>query len=72
MTDLKPMHVETGFDVEACLKRSFNLCKKSLERERGPVTRAMEVKVETVPRLGVPERRSRTRGMPWLSVKMFL
>ena len=54
MTDLKLMYmklVSICFDVEAWLKRSFGLCKKSLERERGPVTRAMEVKVETVPRL---------------------
>ena len=54
MTDLKLMYmklVSICFDVEAWLKRSFDLCKKSLERERGPVTRAMEVKVETVPRL---------------------
>ena len=48
MTDLKLMYmklVSICFDVEAWLKRSFE------ERERGPVTRAMEVKVDTVPRL---------------------
>ena len=37
LVELKLMHVEAGYEVEAWLKRTLDLCKKALERARGPV-----------------------------------
>ena len=45
LVELKLMHVEAGYEVEAWLKRTLDLCKKALERSRGPVNRAAEVRV---------------------------
>ena len=36
LAELKLLHIEAGFEVEAWLKRAFDLCRKSLERDRGP------------------------------------
>ena len=47
LAELRLLHVEAGYEVEAWLKRAFDLCRKSLDRERGPTKRAKEVKVET-------------------------
>ena len=71
MVELKLIHVESGYDVEAWLKRTLDLCKKSLERERGPVTRAAEVKVETMTTREPPVGR-KVKGAPLSPVKMFL
>lgn len=35
LLELKLMHIEAGYEVEAWLKRTFDLCKKALERLRG-------------------------------------
>jgi len=43
--ELKLMHVEAGYEIEAWLKRTLDLCKKALERSRGPTIRAAEVKI---------------------------
>ena len=45
LVELKLLHVEAGFDLSAPLLRTFDLCKKSLERGKGPVKRAAEVKI---------------------------
>jgi hypothetical protein len=47
LVELKLMHIEAGYEVEAWLKRTLDLCKKALERARGPTIRAMEVKIAT-------------------------
>ena len=49
LNELKLMHVESGYDVEAWLARTFQLCKKPAVRERGPVKRAQEVQLESWP-----------------------
>ena len=72
MTELRLMHIEAGFDVEPWLKRCFDLCKKSLERERGPVTRAAEVKLETIDGSRSNPGRRRQKGQPMSGAKMFL
>ena len=46
--ELKLVHVEAGFPLEAWLTRTLTLCKKSLSRERGPVKRAPEVALESL------------------------
>ena len=46
LNELKMIHVEKGFEVEQWLQRVFVLCNKSLTRNRGPVKRAPEVKLE--------------------------
>ena len=43
LVELKLLHVEAGFEIEAWLKRAFDLCKKALERNSGPAVRALEV-----------------------------
>ena len=45
LNELKLMHIEAGYDVEAWLSRTFQLCKKSVARDRGPIKRAPEVDV---------------------------
>ena len=45
LLELKLMHIEAGYEVEAWLKRTFDLCKKALERLRGPPPCAAEVRV---------------------------
>ena len=49
LNELKMIHVEKGFEVEQWLQRVFVLCNKSLTRNRGPVKRAPEVKLEDLP-----------------------
>eukprot|EP00435_Cladocopium_sp_Y103_P033500 s818_g8.t1 len=71
MTELKLLHVEAGYEIDAGLKRTLDLCKRSLERERGPVTRAAEVKVETFVSLPPPESGLR-KGTPEMASAMFL
>ena len=46
LTELKLLHIEAGFDISPALQRTFDLCKKSLERNRGPTKRAAEVKLK--------------------------
>ena len=72
MTELMLLHIEAGYDVEAWLKRTFDLCKKSLERDRGPVTRAAEVKVESILRPEPWDRRLKGKGAPLNAVRMVL
>ena len=66
------MHIEAGFDVEPWLTRSLDLCKKSLERERGAVVRAAEVRLDKMkadePTLLGP----RQKGAPVTAVRMFI
>ena len=72
MTELKLMHVEAGFDVEPWLKRSLDLRKKSLERERGPVVRAAEVGLDKT-RIDEPVPMGpRQKGAPVTAVQMFV
>ena len=49
LNELKLMHVEAGHPIEAWLMRVLALCKKSLTRNRGPVKRAPEVTLESIP-----------------------
>ena len=65
LAELKLIHVESGFEIPAWLKRTFDLCKKGLERERGPVKRAASVKVH---RKGWPLRP--VRSFIWASLWM--
>ena len=46
--ELRLLHVEAGYEVQAWLKRTFDLCRKALDRERGPTVRALEVKIADV------------------------
>ena len=48
LQELKLAHIESGYDLEAWLARTFTLCGKSLSRNRGPVKRAPEVAVDLV------------------------
>ena len=48
LNELKLLHIEAGFHLEQWLARTFQLCKKSVVRERGPVKRAMEFQLEDV------------------------
>jgi len=48
LNELKLMHVEAGYDLEAWLGRTFQLCKKSVARDRGPIKRAPEVDVDAL------------------------
>ena len=43
LVELKLLHIEAGFDLGDHLKRTFDLCRKALEREKGPTKRAAEV-----------------------------
>ena len=46
LAELRLMHVEAGHELPGWLRRSFDLCKKGLERHRGPTKRAAAVKIE--------------------------
>ena len=46
LAELRLMHIEAGYEVESWLKRTFDLCRKALERNAGPTLRAVEVKLE--------------------------
>ena len=48
LNELKLMHVEAGFPMEAWLGRTFQLCKKSVSRDRGPIRKAPEVPLDKV------------------------
>ena len=48
LTELRLMHIEAGYEMHAWLERVFDLCKKGLEREKGPTKRAAAVKLEDV------------------------
>eukprot|EP00435_Cladocopium_sp_Y103_P023223 s1108_g5.t1 len=48
LNELKLLHVEEGYDLPPWLVRTFSLCKKSLIRNKGPVKRALEAKVEDI------------------------
>ena len=49
LNELKLLHVEAGYSLEAWLARTFQLCKKSVVRERGPIRRAPEVDLDSLP-----------------------
>ena len=40
LVELKLLHIEAGYEVDSWLKRTLDLCKKGLERARGPPLRA--------------------------------
>ena len=69
MIELKLTHMEAGFNVEPWPKRSLDLC---LERERGRVARAAEVRLDKMrddePVLMGP----REKGTPVAAVQMFV
>ena len=46
LTEAKLVHIEKGWDCTAQLDRYFKLCKRTLERARGPRKKAPEVPVE--------------------------
>ena len=62
LVELKLMHVEAGFDLTAPLLRTFDLCKKSLERGRGPVKRAAEVRIAD---LKIDQKKLRCQKKGW-------
>ena len=64
LTELKLLHVEAGFEVEAWLKRTLDQCRKGLERDKGPTTQAVEVRVDSW--------ESRRKGSPANPGLMFL
>lgn len=47
LTELKLLHVEAGYEVEAWLQRALDQCRKGLERDKGLTTRALEVRVDS-------------------------
>lgn len=56
LNELKLMHVEeAGFSLEAWLARTFQLCKKSASRDRGPVKRAPEVTLDEAELQVIPD-----------------
>ena len=63
LVELKLLHVEAGFDWSAPLQRSWSLCKRSLEREKGPAKRAAEVKVKDFLKTDL-DCRSTKKGQP--------
>lgn len=77
LIELKLMHVEAGYEVEAWLKRTFDLCRKALDRLRGPPVRAAEVRVASWDSEAL-EARTVGKGLPettrlafaWASVWM--
>ena len=48
LNELKLCHVERGFDLPPWLIRTLAMCKKALIRNKGPVKRALESKVENI------------------------
>ena len=48
INELKLMHIEAGWDVSQQLSRALADCKRSLRRNRGPVKRAPEFKLEDI------------------------
>ena len=58
LNELKLLHVEAGYSLEAWLARTFQLCKKSVVRERGPIRRAPEVDLDSLPAGGLGQRHS--------------
>ena len=48
INELKLMHIEAGWDVSQQLGRALTDCKRSLKRNRGPVRRAPEFKLEDI------------------------
>ena len=51
LNELKLMHVEAGFEVSLQMSKLLVDCKRSIKRNRGPVRRAPEVKVDDVEQL---------------------
>ena len=48
LNELKLCHVERGFDLPPWLVRTLAMCRKALMRNKGPVKRAVEAKLEDV------------------------
>ena len=48
INELKLMHIEAGWDVSQQLSRALADCKRSLRRNRGPVKRAPEFRLEDI------------------------
>ena len=68
--ELKLLHIEAGFDWTAALQRSWSLCKRSLERAKGPVKRAAEVRIRELLK-ELMEVRSTKKGQPEWPVLAF-
>ena len=51
VNELKLMHVEAGYDVSLQMNKLLTDCKRSLKRNRGPVRRAPEFKLDDVEQL---------------------
>ena len=64
LNELKLMHIEAGWEVSQQLNKSFVACKRSLKRNRGPVKRAPEFKLDDIEHLKwILTRRSPKRTM---------
>ena len=48
VNELKMMHVEAGFEVSLQMNKLLTDCKRSLKRNRGPVKRAPEFKLDDI------------------------
>ena len=48
LNELKLCHIEQGFDLPPWLVRTLAMCKKALMRNKGPVKRAIEAKLEDI------------------------
>ena len=51
INELKLMHIEAGWEVNQQLSRAIADCKRSLKRDRGPVKRAPEFKLDDIEHL---------------------
>ena len=51
VNELKLMHVEAGYDVSLQMNKLLTDCKRSLKRNRGPVRRSPEFKLDDVEQL---------------------
>ena len=51
LNELKLMHIEAGFEVNLQMNKLLTDCKRSIRRNRGPVRRAPEVKLEDIEQL---------------------
>ena len=71
LAELKMLHIEAGYDLPAWLKRVFDLCKRGLEREKGPTKRAAAVKVEEC-NLDKINAKMHRKGWPLFPVRAFL
>ena len=45
LAELRLMRVEAGYDLTDQMKRAFDLCRRAMDRSKGPVKRAAEVRL---------------------------